>query len=61
MRLREYNLHAIAPASTSRERRLKAAVEDTNDEDEEEEDDKEPPISERVRRAGGKCRGFGKS
>lgn len=51
---------AAAPASESRERRLKAAVED--DEDDEEEEDKDPPISDRVRRAGGNgSRGFGKS
>lgn len=52
---------AAAPASESRERRLKAAVEDEHDEEDEVEED-DPPSSERVRRAvGGGSRGFGKS
>lgn len=56
------DLLAIAPASESNERRLKAAVEDEQDEEDEEDDDKEPPISENVRLAGGiGSRGLGKS
>lgn len=57
----QVHLHAAAPASASKERRLKAAVEDEHDEEDEEEED-DPPSSERVRRAGGiGSRGFGKS
>lgn len=56
------NLHAVAPKSESRERRLKAATDDEHDDEEDEDVDRDPPISEKVRRAGG-CgsRGFGKS
>lgn len=51
---------AAAPASASRERRLKAAA--AHIEEDEEDEDKDPPISERVRRAGGKgSLGLGKS
>lgn len=52
---------AAAPASESKESLLKAAVEDEHDEEDEDEE-VEPPISERVRRVGGRgSRGFGKS
>lgn len=55
----EVNLRAAAPASESKEKRLKAAVEDELDEEDEDEED-DPPSSERVRRAGGiGSRGFG--
>lgn len=43
---------AAAPASESRERRLKALVEDEQEEDDEDDDD-DPPNSDRVRRVGG--------
>lgn len=50
---------AVATASESRERRLKAAVEDEHDEEDEDEQD-DPPNSERVRLAGGMgSRGLG--
>lgn len=52
---------AAAPASASKEWRLKAAVDDEHDEEDEDEET-EPPSSEKVRRAGGiGSRGFGKS
>lgn len=55
------NSPAAAPASESRERRLKAVVEHEHDEDDEDDED-EPPSSERVRRAGGMgSQGLGKS
>lgn len=54
-------LHAAAPASESKESRLKAAMEDEHDEEDDDEED-DPPSSERVRRAGGSgSRGLGKS
>lgn len=54
-------LRAAAPASESKDRRLKAAAEDEHDEEDEDEED-DPPSSERVRRARGiGSRGLGKS
>lgn len=47
-----------APASESRERRPKAATDEEQEEDDD--DDEEPPISDRVRRVGGRgTRGLG--